>query len=71
MRYLSAKCREDDEQFSYRAYIAEALRLQGEGQGRHLTERWMDIVEPKQADNRTGDEIVLEVMKGAGLVYVG
>ena len=58
----------EDEEYSYRAYVTDTLRLQGENQ--YPTARWMEIIEPKLADDRTGDEIALEVIRGAGLTLV-
>lgn len=55
----------DEEEFSYRAYVSETLRLQGEN--KYPTARWVELIEPRLADNRTGDEIALEVIRGAGL----
>lgn len=37
------------------------------GENMHPAERWIDLIEPKAADNRTGDEIAAEVIKNAGL----
>lgn len=49
--------------------MTEALRLQGEG--KYPAARWIEIIEPKAADNRTGDEIAAQVIRDAGLVLVG
>lgn len=64
---MRAKIAEDDERHSYRAYIAETLRLQGEG--KYLQKRWLDIVGEQQpaAPERSGDEIALDVIRRAGL----
>lgn len=37
--------------------------------GRHMTKRWCEKYIP--TDTRTGDEIVLDVIKKAGLIPIG
>ena len=69
MRYVRARCAEDQERDIYRAYVAEALRLQGEG--KYLTNCWLDIIYPPQVDERSGDEIAISVVQRAGLVHKG
>ena len=59
---MRAKCAEDEEQYSYRAYVAETLRLQGEG--KHPSRRWIDIIDPPPEDERSGDEIAISVLQG-------
>jgi hypothetical protein len=66
---VRAKCTEDDERMAYRAYVTESLRLQGEN--KYIQRSWMDIINPKPVDTRTGDEIALQVIKNAGLHYKG
>ena len=36
--------------------------------GNYIKARYIDVIEPKKADNRTGDEIVEDIIKRAGLV---
>lgn len=66
---MKAKYAQDDEQFKYREYVTETLRMQGEGM--HPGISWTDIVVPKVVDNRSGDEIVTSVLTGAGLKAKG
>lgn len=68
MRYLRAREEEDAECFAYRMYVTDSLHYQGEG--KMLTSRWADVVQRK-VDTRTGDEIVMDVINGAGLVLQG
>ena len=36
--------------------------------GSYIKARYIDIIEPKKVDTRTGDEIVADIIKRAGLV---
>ena len=69
MRYIRAKCAEDDERYSYRAYVTESLRLRGEG--KCIVKSWMDIIDPPPVDTRSGDEIAINVLQHAGLIHKG
>ena len=64
---MRAKAEEDEERLSYRVYMSESLRLQGEG--KHLTRSWMDIIRPEQEDTRDAGEIAEDFMRRAGLRY--
>ena len=57
---------------AYKIYTTDALRLISEntakfGGGGYITKRWIDVMQPKQQDARTGEEIVADVIKKAGL----
>ena len=66
---MRAKVAEDDERTAYRAYVTESLRLQGEK--KYFQRSWLDIIDPKPVDTRSGDEIAMQVVKNAGLHYKG
>ena len=54
---------------AYRVYVTDCLKLIAENTGNiSLKSRYYDIIQPKKADNRTGDEIVADIIKRAGLV---
>ena len=58
---------------TYRVYVTDALRLTVENTakfagGNYIKARSIDIIEPKKVDTRTGDEIVADIIKRAGLV---
>ena len=54
---------------AYRAYVTNCLKLIAENTGNiSLKLRYYDIINPKKVDNRTGDEIVADIIKRAGLV---
>lgn len=69
MRYVRAKCKQDFEEMSYRTYMTEILRLRGEN--KTLTKSWLDIIDPKPVDNRSGDEIAVQVLRNTGLTPKG
>lgn len=51
---------------AYRTYLTDTLFYQAQNQ--RLTARYYDIIN-KKVDNRTGDEIVADVIAGAGLRF--
>ena len=58
---------------AYRIYVTDALRIVAENTaryagGNYIKARYADMIEPKKQDNRTGDEIVADIIKRAGLV---
>ena len=58
---------------AYRIYVTDALRVVAENtarfaSGNYIKSRYADVIEPKKQDNRTGDEIVADIFKRAGLV---
>ena len=61
---------------SYRGYIAEVMRLIGENVasitgGSYITSKWVDLLDRKPEDDRTADEIALDVITRAGLSFGG
>ena len=60
---------------AYRIYIADCLRIISEntakfGGGSYITVKLADIINPKQADNRTGEEIAADIIKRAGIEVI-
>ena len=58
---------------AYRIYVTDALRVVAENtarfaSGNYIKARYADMIELKKQDNRTGDEIVADIIKRAGLV---
>ena len=54
---------------AYRVYVTDCLKLIAENSGNiSLKLRYYDIIHPKKTDTRTGDEIVADIIKRAGLV---
>lgn len=70
MRYVVARLEEYNREMTYRFYVANSL--QNIPQGRHLMTTLYDLLynkNEKQEDERTGDEIVFDIMQRAGLVF--
>ena len=50
---------------AYRVHVTESLRNMP--QGRHVAISYWDMIHPKPADTRTGDEIAADVIERLGL----
>ena len=67
MRYAAARFSKDFRDAAYRVYVADSLYYSV--QGKCLTVRYTDVIDTnKKVDNRTADEIALDVIKNCGLV---
>lgn len=75
MRYVVARYNEKQRDMAYRIYLTDSLKYIAENTarcvegGQYLTARYIDVINPKPIDNRTGDEIAIDVMKRAGLSF--
>ena len=73
---LSCFLKEQDEKL-FRAYVTDALRVLTENiakisGGSYLAQRWIDMSDrTAKVDNRSADEIALDVIKKAGLSFGG
>ena len=64
-----SKANQQAKDTAYRVYVTDCLKLIAENTGNiSLKLRYYDIIQPKKADTRTGDEIVADIIKRAGLV---
>lgn len=64
-----SKANQQSKDTAYRVYVTDCLKLIAENTGNiSLKLRYYDIIQPKKADTRTGDEIVADIIKRAGLV---
>ena len=52
---------------AYRIYLTDSLFYQAQNQ--RLTTRYADLLKPVEVDDRDEDEIILDVMKNAGLRF--
>ena len=52
---------------AYWSYTADILKALAESMGVEVERRYADIISNKPVDNRTGDEIALDVITRAGL----
>lgn len=60
---------------AYQIYVSECFRIITEntakmGGGSYVSASFADILNPKPVDNRTGEEIVAEIIQKAGLEVV-
>lgn len=65
MKYAKARFEDYNEDFIYKLYIADSINLIPDQ--KKLVERFINILHPKIEDNRSGDDIALEVIKDLGL----
>ena len=75
MRYAIARYQSQQRDLAYRIYVTDCLRMVAENtaklsQGTYTTARFYDIVNPKQADKRTGEEIAADIIKRAGIEVI-
>ena len=64
-----SKAKQQVKDTAYRVYVTDCLKLITENTGNiSLKSRYYDIIHPKKVDARTGDEIVADIIKRAGLV---
>ena len=68
-----SRYKREQEEKAYRVYVTDALRLTVENTakfagGNYIKARYIDIIEPKKHDNRTGEEITADIIQRCGLV---
>ena len=64
-----SKANQQAKDTAYRVYVTDCLKLIAENTVNiSLKSRYYDIIHPKKVDERTGDEIVADIIKRAGLV---
>ena len=71
MRYVVARLEDFSREMTYRFYVANSL--QNIPQGKYTALTLYDVlyspVESEEEDDRTGDEIAIDIMTRAGLVF--
>ena len=75
MRYAMARYQSQQRDLAYRIYVSDCLRIISEntakiGGGSYITAKLSDIINPKPADNRTGEEIAADIIKKAGIEVI-
>ena len=75
MRYAMARYQSQQRDLAYRIYVADCLRIISEntakiGGGSYITAKLSDIINPKPADNRTGEEIAADIIERAGIEVI-
>lgn len=74
---MRARIEQNNRDYAYMIYMTDTAKaITGNtarvaSGGQEITKRWIDVVDRKPADTRTGDEIALEVIKAAGLSFAG
>lgn len=69
MRYVKAKVEEYDREKAYRLYVARSLQLIP--QNKYITVDFADALNPKKIENRSGEQITIDIIKNAGLSFEG
>lgn len=67
MRYVMAKAEQEQRDHTYRMFVTESLRLQGEG--KYITCKYNDLVKPRNEDD--GQEVIEEVFENLNLRFGG
>ena len=72
MRYATARFNQHQRDLAYRIYVTDCLRMVTENtaklsQGSYTAVKFYDIINPNPKDERSGEEIVAEVINKAGL----
>ena len=75
MRYAVARYQSQQRDLAYRIYVAECLRMVTENtakisNGSYTVAKFEDILNPKQVENRTGEEIAADIIKLAGIEVI-
>ena len=75
MRYAMARYQSQQRDLVYRIYVTDCLRIISEntakmGGGSYITAKFVDIINPKPVDNRTGEEIAVDIIKRAGIEVI-
>jgi hypothetical protein len=68
MDFITALFSKEQQEMMFRVYVSEALKVLTENTGRGITTHYTDLISPKPKDNRSGEEIVADVIKRCGLV---
>lgn len=65
MRYVEARVEENNRDEAYRIFVTKSLQLIP--QNRYITKDFKDVLNPEKTDDRTADQIVIDVLRNAGL----
>lgn len=66
MRYVLAELEKEQRTEAYRIYITDSMYYKA--QNKYITVRYYDLLQPKELDDRTGDEIAQDVINRLGLI---
>lgn len=66
IRYAEGRFAREVEEFAYRAYITESIRLYGEG--KVIGAKWIDVVRKEKKEKIDPEQTLKHVISKAGLV---
>lgn len=64
---MIARYEEYDRERAYRIYVTKSLQLIP--QNKYITVEFAEALNPNNIDDRSGEEIVIDVIKNAGLTF--
>ena len=64
---MIARYEEYDRERAYRIYVTKSLQLIP--QNKYITVEFAEALNPHDTDKRSGEEIVIDVIKNAGLTF--
>lgn len=67
MRYVEARIEEYNREEAYRIYVTKSLQLAP--QNKFMKKSYDELLKPHKVDTRSGDEIVADIIKSAGLKF--
>ena len=67
MRYVSARIEERNRDEMYRIFVTKSLQLNP--QNKYITIDYIDMFKPQKIDNRSAEQVVVDLMKEAGLNF--
>ena len=75
MRYAIARFNHHQRDLAYRIYVTDCLRIISENTakmcgGSYITVKLADIINPKPVENRSGEEIAVDIIKRAGIEVI-
>lgn len=65
LKYAISRFNHEQKEMAYMVYMTDTLYYKAKNQ--MINTRFVDMIEQKNVDNRTGDEIALDIIKKAGL----
>lgn len=67
MRYVLARIKQNNRDEAYRIYVTKSLQLAP--QNKCITKDYTEFANPQKVETRSGGQIVLDVIKKAGLKF--
>ena len=75
MRYAITRYNQHQRDLAYRIYVSDCLRIITKNtaslsKGEYIDRRYIDAILPKKKDDRTAEEIVIDIIKKAGIEVI-